>query len=1357
MLINKEQYREFNWGRLVFNAEGFGGAVESHDTAKGKPDNEKKDEVPKDESKEIGEIRTKTEAYLRAVIGAVTKANKPGARELTNKLRTHVNARFNRISAEYSAQLKAVGKDTFKEKPYIDRAAKVLKRIKDRLDKGRNYERYSEHQTRQDQIDQANKEAKEAKTPKERREAEAKVQEVKKKIVISYLDQAEATKNLKPAMKKTLAHFIVEGNLISSHLERVDADAYSNDLEAFFKDVDSFNKEIAKTLEGKVKNIVDRFLEEMPNPNENPDEVNEVKKIILADKELKKKFGADPSNAYITKAATAIARKFDIRFNEKEEVIYATDLTTRPRITVHNATQFEASVKEELYSFSGNEGLDTYTAKVETDTEWLRSRRKTIDEGDNFWNGGNITGWNEWKGHEEAEFLMKINNQVRKRSKNIEGTQDTEVVKEREAAQREKLKDAYVKVIKNADLHLAIVEATTEESGYKVTDGKQPEKEPFEGYEVIENAKENIRIRIDLNTEHKITVSITPIEKHKDPKNLNVKYSNLSPEQFKKKAGDLVKLGKETKENWVNNNKEVGRIGNACTEANKGLKKKGVEIKYDGGDAGERHKSDYKTPNKPTLWKDGHRVGHLEFHPVPKEVKGNPNKKATVTIHIDGVQPQKADVNRLADTLGNWQNVPRMKKVADRAKVNMEGVDKQLEVDLKKELPMLKKDANPLFTREKETKGNFSNSSELIQVGTFNKKDKTHTLAATLYITAGAPEAKKGAKAKPRTYELREPGKKPGIKFNSIEDVQKHIEANQPRLAEIPQKPKGKEKTKEKSKEVVKLNKADQRKISEAIINQSEITDKEIKKEILKLVPELRITKEQLKDVKDPNAELELSTAQLKAIMGKVVPKLRKYDDERGKMIHDQLTNDADEDEDISSAAADIIENLFDDKDDPLRQYLVHRYDFTARSKGGLSLTDDNGKTVHIENVRGLTDYLPPSAQENFKQLLDSKNPSDNFEKRLGEAGEKGLKTLQGMEQLGEILRNPGKIKGFEGMKKGDILTTLIQLYALFKEAMESQDFGSLIDGLNDFKNGLNPMDHIKAVTLIYKDGIDKIKDTGDLIDLYNNPKSAKADKLFTEKAPDGKKIPATYRIKLKHVIKERLQSDLGVTIDKMKTESTSKTVIDCTSETGTYKITLEQRGGQTLVTKKKMETREDDGSLHLVKTDVTNRKVQNTTGGTGSLAYVLFKMEGKPEETEAKKEKEKEKVDYKKLDQADADIRKAIDDKNSEGKAQAKTAWEAGYKLRKARKYEAALPNFQKSDKIYPSYATKYAIAECLDKMSDKTGDKKKAITYYNRFIKADMSAKDQKYYEENIENAKKRIAVLEAEQKAATNQDNA
>ncbi|MBU1015483.1 hypothetical protein KJ657_00120, partial [Patescibacteria group bacterium] len=1031
MLIKKENYREFENSRLV-----WGGFDKPHEVsatkAKKEETSEDKQGAIEDRSSVISAHRTSADNLITNMVKKAESWQKGAAAKLANALRAHARTKFDEISGQYNAKRKEE-EEVFTKSPEArkieKRAEELFSRINERIGTPERARTYLEHQTRQDRMEKAQT------IKKKPEDIEKKVTAEKQKIVEKYLETAEETKGItNPKTRAMLARLIVEGRLVT--LEGPDLDAYKNDLEAFFTAVDKFNENIGSTLKGKVEKVVQLFLAEIPKVEAKPDEIAELTKIITSDNQpggLLDKFG---TSTYMWTAVDALARKYDMHFREGK-LLYATDLTTQ---NVYDADSFRKKITDELKNpdFYDENAIRKYSEKVDEDTSGLTSLREEIDEGlVTVAEGGEITEWDDWAGHSAVEKLMQFQSEIKEQSGPIETRENQRAAREREEAQKQKNLDAYYDAAEAADLAGAIKKAT--DDGY--TD-KSPENSakpnpegPYEGYQVLENATDAVNLRITINLDSKgiITVTINPIDANKEGRYFNAEYRFTKPEDFKAKAGDLAALGKKTKKNWINNNKELKRIDDALAK----VKINDLQIKSEHGETSERFRDDF-TPNNPTLMIGDHQVGTLTFHPKPT------TGAAEVTINISGQKPEKVTVTQLNAKLR--AQLPKMKEVAKRADKNKTEITKQLNTDPLK----LSAGENLSFIPEKETTGNFSNPEELIRVGTFNKNDDKKTLAATLYITAGAPEGKPGEPAKPRPYTLREAGKD-DMSFASIDKVKKYIDQNRARLAEIPQEPKpveltsGREKAKENLTKIVMTIWGD--KMTGIKPDAPEFSNA-LNTFLKGLTPERAAALEKPDAALTPQEQVNLHNAFKEAYY----EKLEAVDENEVKIVGALPVTV--KDKQPSTFAAVFGPNL--------PRILSMSHEFRADANGSLKVK--KGDQFMVVDANGMREYVPARMRENYDKVLSGEDP-----KALQEQAGEEVRTREAMQKFGEIMKNPKAAKAFKEMGLGELIASLAQLWKMFQTAFKTGDFKSLEDGLKDFQEGRNPIERIESAKKAYE------------------------------------------------------------------------------------------------------------------------------------------------------------------------------------------------------------------------------------------------------------------------------------------------
>lgn len=522
------------------------------------------------------------------------------------------------------------------------------------------------------------------------------------------------------------------------------------------------------------------------------------------------------------------------------------------------------------------------------------------------------------------------------------------------------------------------------------------------------------------------------------------------------------------------------------------------------------------------------------------------------------------------------------------------------------------------------------------------------------------------------------------------------------------------------------------------IFKQFKIEDEFTQKLVDKVIPNLKLDPKQLKQidkiVEGKAGDLELTEAQRKQIREVLPVRLFKYDSARGEMIHDQLTNDtvAEKVDGISPKAADIIDDLFDDDSDPLRRYLVQRYDFKANEAGGLLLVNDEGKEVPIKDVRGLRDYIPQDEQtlKNFDKLLGLTDDQDagTIEEDLAKNGQDGLKTLQAMQQLQAQLNNP-EFRNRPGLMES--FGMLMQLIAAFRKAFKDGDWETLNDYLTDVMETKDPKEvakRLEASKKAYRDALSPKEgekegpepDLSDLVKAYLKPRGEQANKIFCgdmttkqiKESPLGR-----YRMEAKPAIAEYLTTKLSLGSIQDITELPSGNVDITAYDKKGEKISVEFNPTEktTMVLKYAQKTSTVDGKevteevkparKEFVKAENTEQlaKViaeETGTGGTGpekeKPAPFVLKARGEP-----------------------------FDKVSDANHTKSKEAFEKGGKEYDEGKYEAALASFNDSYGFEANPLIRINIAKCLKKL----GRTEEAMEQANGAVAdADAAAKKDK-----------------------------
>lgn len=319
------------------------------------------------------------------------------------------------------------------------------------------------------------------------------------------------------------------------------------------------------------------------------------------------------------------------------------------------------------------------------------------------------------------------------------------------------------------------------------------------------------------------------------------------------------------------------------------------------------------------------------------------------------------------------------------------------------------------------------------------------------------------------------------------------------------------------------------------------ITEPVLKKMINELIPSLNLTPEQLTQIE--RGALELTPEQTKQIRDALPPKLFQYDSARGEMIHNQLTNDSITtklEPPLSDKAADIIDDLFDDDTDPLRLYLVQRYDFRVSEGGGLVITKDDGEKRKISSVKTLITFLPKSAQANFQKLLALKDNDEPgpLEAELARNGTDGLKTLEAFQKLQAHLTNPENLNRPGFMDVIGKISGLFQLFTAILKAFKEGDMETVGDYFNSLGNPPDPLNigkKLDASKESYKKALEKPEPKptlSNLLKAYLEPRGNDAKELFC-KGMTATEIGASplgrFRMEARPAISEHLTKELSL------------------------------------------------------------------------------------------------------------------------------------------------------------------------------------------------------------------------------------
>jgi hypothetical protein len=222
-----------------------------------------------------------------------------------------------------------------------------------------------------------------------------------------------------------------------------------------------------------------------------------------------------------------------------------------------------------------------------------------------------------------------------------------------------------------------------------------------------------------------------------------------------------------------------------------------------------------------------------------------------------------------------------------------------------------------------------------------------------------------------------------------------------------------------------------------------------------------------------------------------------------------------------------------------------------GKNKGKITI---NGKEE--ATFGGIIKFLPPEAKAQYDTLKKTDATEEERAKAMKELAKLVTAeklTTEKMSQITDILKDSGRNESLKNMGPLELITTLMQLWAMVKEAFNSEpkDFATLGDALKDLQAGKNPMESMRNAENTYKQKTEGINDPNELLAIYLNPDGAEA------KYKLGEKIP--YRITLKKVIKDKLETDIGVKIDKIESETGSAAKIFANKDGRKFEISVDK------------------------------------------------------------------------------------------------------------------------------------------------------------------------------------------------------
>jgi len=971
------------------------------------------------------------------------------------------------------------------------------------------------------------------------------------------------TKGIKPKMRKELARLILKSGKVK--LEGVDLDAYSaNNLEQFFKKVDEHSANVESAIEGSVKKVVEQFLAEAPKATAEPEEIDAVSTIILEDPKLNARFKGSPKR--MKAAATAIAKRYDIQ-TKGGEIQFAADLTGG-NIAVLEPKVFKKQIIAELKGpeFRSEDTIGDYSDNIDESTQWLTDLREEVGGINKLSKFANSTavGKLRTKGANYKEWNVATRRNRRMESKT---NKTAETRKKRETAWKKTTKAVETGITGGKAKEFTSVTSKRPNIGGKGTMTgkiKYTHTETNQQYTVDikhKDGKALVTVEMSDGKEPPLPIKVGPVK----PTELN--HENLSQQ---------LEKGRET---YTTNEANFSKAKSAIAGIKFG---KLAPIKLDEPSEKDLMSPDFKLPDTPLVY-DGQQVGSIKF------VEGG-----EVLVKIGTKEGKQMKPDKLNAYLTRYPGPREMQKTVKQSKANKKAVETQVSKDKGDIKPPDNLDFAPSTTLE----GDFSQPEGLIQVGEFKKKADGNP-AATLSVRTG-----KDKKDKARKYVLTV-GEET-TEFSSMEEVNIHLESNKVKLGKVAEKPKkpAKAEVEKKLTEAQKLAKTKLRelvrkkfgeKLGDAINDPrfdqaldtvvSGLTDKEA----AQVESGEKLTKNGIKKILD---------AFIKAYG---YEGLEEADDAEMKIIMDSdvIIKGAD-----GQPTTEKFRKVFGED---LARSLSRSHEFQAGENGLEVKEGDAFVPVTAESMGKL---VPSSLRTNYEGVIDGTTKPKDFQ----EAATKEAKAQELFDQMREKMSDPDAVKkAFGEMGYGEIIGSFVQLYKLFTAALESGDWQSLQDGLADFTSG-DMMGRVDGAKEKYEKGIAGVKDTGDLISIYNEPYGKTAESIFGAGQDFGAgNKPQPYRIHLKGIIQERLEGDLEIDISEMKTISEKETKISCTKDSEVYTITLTRKGDKTFVKSTKREAKEDGTPVEKVHRK--REEVQDTKSGDKNLAFVLFRTPGEAEE----------------------------------------------------------------------------------------------------------------------------------------------
>ena len=187
--------------------------------------------------------------------------------------------------------------------------------------------------------------------------------------------------------------------------------------------------------------------------------------------------------------------------------------------------------------FLSREKIESYGERVEKGNEWLRKARQKIDEGVTLFRTGEITEWDDWADHPEAEMLMKHNEEIRRRA--------FQIGKKKKTDEGENVTPSPRKAKKAAEKRPSAKKKERAKTAEEPAGAKKPkEEEKIELTDAQEKAKDALKKLVLKEFGEKLKINID------DPrfdKALNIILHGMTPEQANRlaegKSETLTKIG----------------------------------------------------------------------------------------------------------------------------------------------------------------------------------------------------------------------------------------------------------------------------------------------------------------------------------------------------------------------------------------------------------------------------------------------------------------------------------------------------------------------------------------------------------------------------------------------------------------------------------------------------------------------------------------------------------------------------------------------------------------------------------------------------------------------------------------------